>query len=142
MMKKLAFLFVTLFVFNSVYSQDKKPQCENFHTGTFITIEKKYRTKDTVIYVREKNYQTEYIIKNGKVFKSLKVKIIWINDCTYILRNYKHTNNKTNFIVGDIKCKIIETGKDYFVVKAKAKGNKWVLIKFHIYKGEDIINEN
>jgi hypothetical protein len=141
-MKKLVFLFITLFVFNSVFSQDKKTQCEKYHSGTFFTSDKRANVKDTVIYKREKNYQTEYIIKNGKVFKELKVKIIWINDCTYILRNYKHPNNKSNFIVGDIKSKIIETGEDYFIVKAKAKGGKWMLIKFHVYKGEDIINEN
>jgi len=141
-MKNLVLIFITIFAFNSVFSQDQKTQCENYHTGTFITADKNGRIKDTIIYVREQNYQTEYIIKNGKVFKELKVKLIWVNDCSYILRNFKHPNNKSKFIVGDIKCKIIETGKDYFIVKAKGKGGKAVSIKFHVYKGKDIINEN
>lgn len=139
-MKKL--ILFPLFLFISIFSftQDKKPQCKNFHTGTFFTVDN--NGKDTIIYVREKNYQTEHVIKNGKVFKQLKIKIIWLNDCTYILRNAKHPNNSTKFIVRDIKCKIIQTGDDYFIVKAKVKGGKWIPIKFHVYKENFTPNEN
>ncbi len=139
-MKKLIFLSLFLFISTISFTQDKKPQCKNFYTGIFFT--KDNHDKDTIVYVREKNYQTEHIIKNGKVFKQLKVKIIWVNDCTYILRNVKHPNNSSKFIVGDIKCKIIQTGDDFFIVKAKQKGGKWMSIKFHVYKEKFTPNED
>ena len=139
-MKKLILLSLFLFIYTFSFAQDKKTQCQKFHTGTFFTVDN--NGKDTIIYVREKNNQTEHIIKNGKVFKSLKLKVIWLNDCTYILRNNKHPNNSSKFIVGDIKCKIIQTEDDFFIIKAKSKKGKWIIIKFHIYNKEFTYNEN
>lgn len=139
MAKKILFLLLATLT-SSVFAQDKKPQYDKFKTGTYYTIKK--RSTDTIFYVRDENSQTEYITKDGKVFKSFKLKLIWVNKSTYILRNEKHTNNSSKFIERDVKCKIIQTGNDYYIVKAKIKGGKWMLIKFHVYKGEFKPNEN
>ena len=133
MKKILLFCSIILTTFLS-FSQDKKPKYFKFKEGEFYTT---YETKsgaiDTIYINRHGNIQTESKINNGTIEELIKLKVIWVKNSTYILREYKHINNSKQFIKGDIICKIIETGDGYYIVKAKRKGSKPSKIRLDVY---------
>lgn len=138
-MKNFILILLSLAIGIISYAQDKKPKCYKFKTGSFLTVDSKGESEklDSVYYIRDNNFQTEYLIKNGKLEQEFKLKIIWINDCKYILRKTTQINNSKKLIKGDVLCKIIETGEDYYIVKAKMKGGKWLEIKMVSFKFEE-----
>ena len=121
-------LFSGLFLFS--FGQKKECDCYKFYTGTFYT--EPFNTTDTVIIERDKKYQYEYEV--GKKSEQHVLRVIWLNDCKYILRNQnKQPSSTTKILRGDVVVQIIETTKEYYVVKAYAKGNKKMIFKVFVY---------
>ncbi len=100
------------------FSQDMN--CGKFKTGYFQNID----SKDGNTFIkRTKKYQIETDKSSGV---EVKLKIIWINDCSYRLSfikgnskwdNEEHVPNNPDLIV-----EIIETGEDYYIQVAKFQG--------------------
>lgn len=97
--------------------------CESYRTGKFIVKSAEYG--DTKI-TRTKDYQIEEAINhvNGKKIK-IKDKIVWINDCTYQLFPYKLKDSSKLITDNVLTFKIVETGKDYYLVFVSGLGEMY-----------------
>jgi hypothetical protein len=134
MMKKLIFSLFIICLTIPVFGQNKKNKAYLYKEGTFYSVfTNDIGDQDTLIVKRENNIQTESIIENKVPREVVKVKVIWLNDSKYILRNVNHVNQSKKFIKDDILCKVIETGDDYYIVKAKLYKEKPLKIKLYRY---------
>lgn len=109
----LIFLIATSFTF----SQNEKT-CSDYKLGSYKLIIEGQKDTDTTYLKRLESVQVEYKIKKGKKVPVMTLKVIWIKDCTYILRSPKNNSNKQKAMKGDVVCKIIEVGDGYYLVKA------------------------
>ena len=112
------------------FSQDKKPKYYKFINGVYYTTRiNNNGESDTLIIRRNNGIQTESTLQNGKEEVVMKLKVIWINDSKYILRTTTLLTNSKKPRPSDVICKIIETGDNYYAVKAwqQSTKNKMIL---------------
>ncbi|MBD3639346.1 MAG: hypothetical protein HUJ25_18460 [Crocinitomicaceae bacterium] len=131
-MKNLAF-FTFLFPI-LVFSQKPECDCYKVYTGRFYTLSDENDT-DTTIIERTKDQQIEYSAEDPA--DNYKLKIIWLNDCKYILRNIRYNySSKEKIMKGDVVAIILETNDEYYKVKAWLKGEKKHEFKIYFYPEE------
>jgi len=98
-------------LFAVITNAQEKPDCLAYKTGKF-----KVEGSASGIITRTKKFQFE---KSDNV--KIKDKIVWISDCKYKLIPIKLKSDKNSKISSFkdwiIYFEIIETGKDYYVVK-------------------------
>jgi hypothetical protein len=117
------------------FSQDKKPKYYKFINGNYYTTHQNNEGEiDTVVVRRHDNIQIETRLKNGEESEALKLKVIWVNEAKYILRVKTIISNSKKIRPSDVVCKIIETGEDYYIVKAWLKKGKKMTIRLNVYK--------
>ena len=88
--------------------------------------------QDTIIVERDNQYQFEYLATDKS--QKLRLWVIWKDECTYLLRDPKDYRSSTKKILpGDVINKIIETGDDYYIVRAWIKGQKKFELKVYVY---------
>lgn len=124
---KIAILVLLFPIFS--FAQKKECDCWKIYTGTFYSAQE---NGDTIFYERTKEKQVEYL--GSKPRNKFKLNIIWLNECKYILRYPKENNSMKNKVMkGDVVSKIIQTGKDFFIVKSKEKGKKQLTLTIYTY---------
>lgn len=108
----------------------QKPQCDCYkvYTGKFYT---EQESGDSVIVEREKTKQIEYVSSDPR--NKLKLNVIWLNDCKYILRDVGNSSWKAKIQDGDVIAEIIETGEGYYKVRAWEKKGKKMEVTLHVY---------
>jgi hypothetical protein len=91
-MKKLSFLLLLIFsVTTSLLAQDPTAaDCKQFRTGTFYL-----PNMPDIVITRDAEFQTETNTKTGKY---IKMRITWIDDCTYQLKTLKTNDRQTRKI--------------------------------------------
>lgn len=129
----MKFLSVAFFVlaFNVIaFNQKKECDCGKYATGDFYMFDPQGKDKDTLFIHRTGTTQTESIGDYEKTHR-----VIWINPCKFVLRD-KHNPTKKKYHPSDAVVQIIETGEDYFVVKAWAPGKKKMVLTIYVLKEE------
>jgi hypothetical protein len=117
------FLILTIVIASCKNSSE----CLRFKNGTFYTISPV--TKNKIIIERNDSLQIETDVKSNIELKS---KIVWKDACEYEI--LAMSDNKTNingidsfFSITPIRVKIIDTGKDFYVFKARVDSiNKYL----------------
>jgi hypothetical protein len=112
-------LVILLFVLPRIgFSQDL--DCKKFKTGYFQNIDS---DGGNTFIKRKKKYQIETDTSTGA---EIKLKITWINDCSYKLSlisgNSKWDEQEQLPNNPDLIVVIIETGKDYYIQVANFEG--------------------
>jgi hypothetical protein len=126
-MKNIFLVAALLISLNSI-SQKKECNYGQVYTGSFYILSQT-EPGDTCFIKRTANSQNEWI--PNKINKTFDV--IWVNKCTYILRN-KNLRVKKKYHPSDIVSKIIETTPNYYKVKAWAPGGKKMDFTIYILK--------
>ena len=114
------FLIGIIFLAYSQLGFSQKNNCQIFKTGYFQNIDN--NGKITLIK-RSENFQFETDKSTGE---KVKLKITWINECSYKLSIIKGNSKwkKENHVdkYPDLIVNIIETGEDYYIQVAKFEG--------------------
>lgn len=127
-------VFIGLFISFVSFSQDEKPNFKKFKDGVFYSAYLGPNGEsDTIIIRRKDAIQRELILIDGEENLALKLKVIWVKDSKYILRVITNMSNSKKIEPFDIICKIIETGDDYYMVKAWTKGQKKLILRLNTY---------
>ena len=110
-------LLVLLTLSHIVFTQDL--DCQKFRTGNFLNVDDK---NGNTIIKRTEKYQFE--TKSSGI--RIKLKITWIDDCTYRLsfirgrapwkKKHRRAGNPAVIV------KIVETGEDYYIQVSKFEG--------------------
>lgn len=125
------FWFVIVLLFSiQVKGQNEACECYKYFNGTFYM--EPSGSMDTLIIERDKYNQVEYEV--GKKNKQVKLNVIWLDNCTYILRHPQiQPSQKKKFLNGDVLSKIIRTTDEYYIVSSKTKGGKTELFTIYTY---------
>lgn len=114
----MKYFLLSLFLSNCFWASGQELNCNQFKTGKF-----KMEDPNTgVNYIsRNDSIQIEYLPK-FEIKVELNVK--WINNCTLELSLKNVLENPNNIDIQDfiLISEIIETGKNYYVMKSKAEG--------------------
>lgn len=129
-----------LLFFSPLYLlQAQTPDCKEFKTGLYRNVENETGNGTEIEIKRTKKFQLEKIPYDGKMIR-IKLKITWLNDCTYVLTNHK-SNKVAKDILGITTIKnfvltttITETESNYYFFEAKSKHNKDLVVKGKMLK--------
>lgn len=122
---------VLILISLSGFSQKKECDCAKYRTGTFYILND--RTPDDTCFVRRTATTQEEWIPNK--LAAVTFQVIWIKKCTYLIRDRNLVSTK-KYHFNDVVAKIIETGRDYYVVKAWMPRGKKTLVTLHVYNPE------
>lgn len=117
-MKILILIFVLIAFPFTNFSQPK--DCQKFRTGNFVNVDE---DGPGTLIKRTEKYQIE---KNSKTGVKIKLKVEWLDDCTYQLKlvkgngKWKKQNNSNPDMV--LMVRIVEVGTDYYKLVAKIEG--------------------
>ncbi len=128
---RFVLLLVLLFAGSFAFAQEETPDCEKYKTGTFIS------PFGTVIK-RDAEFQIETNKTSGV---KIKLKVIWIDECTYRLKFVEGNKALTDRIGpgphSDLICEIVETGEDYYYHITSDEGNDEAAPKSKLIKIDD-----
>lgn len=125
-MKNLIVIIALTSAVQYVNAQDKECNCSEFYTGSFYLLEP--GSNDTCFIFRTANYQNE-VIPSQDI--DAKFDITWTSECTYILSDPNDGLRKSPL---DVFAKIIETGENYYIVKAHARKGKTLYFTIYRYQ--------
>ena len=113
-------VLLALFVALNLCIHAQEMNCKKFKTGYFQNVDH----KDGDLFIKRTNkFQFETDKVSGV---ELKLKVTWINDCTYKLQLISGNDvwNSNPHLPSDTKVivQIIETGEDYYIQVSKIEG--------------------
>jgi len=132
-MKFITFLLSILLIINCERKKDElKLQCKDFKTGKFTIIDE--GSKRRYLLKRSKYVQIEEtfdLITNKKIKGDRYYKIIWKNECKYILilDTLKSEHDKVDLYInsmGGYKCLIKKIEKDYAIIETDVNGHSFI----------------
>lgn len=107
-----------LLVFVLISCNQQEVDCSNYKVGVFKMYEK---GKLVNIIERDSELQLEFIPYTNQI-ESMS-KIIWKNDCEYLLKEVEHTGIEENYLIVNI----FKNNLDTISVKSRFKKSSWLI---------------